>query len=340
MKPVKLISHTIAFRRRRIYLALTYLVIIMALTSVFSVVIYRISSYHFDRLVMSSHMQPLDIVMLPYSDVIANHQQEARNDLLRDLILLNLATLVGGAIFSYYLASRSLKPIEDITFTQAQFISDASHELRTPLATLQTSNEVALMSQDELTPEIKQLLESNIHQTERLRGLADSLLSLNRLDNDKPQVKIKVKLSQLIAETIEPILLSDQQKRLVVNKTGQQLSVRVNEESTIRILSIFIENALKYSPVDSKVRVSVSRANRSVLVNVTDRGAGIAESDIDKIFSRFYRGDSSRSTQNQKGYGIGLSIAKAISEKQRTPISVDSKVGKGSTFSVRLPIVK
>lgn len=333
---VRLSLYTL-LKARRTQLAATYLIIIVVLTAVFSFVLYTTSDSHFSRFAPMSQQTipgPQDIQR---SDIFAERRAEVRGALIGDLIWLNIAVLIFGALFSYYLAGLTLEPIEAAMRTQSQFISDASHELRTPLATLQTSNEVALRTIKKLPHDLRQLIESNIAQTEKLRSLTDGLLGLIKAENSQLKISSYV-LIDMIDEAvaiIEPVAAS---KGIIVKKTIDDVKVLTDRASLCRIVRIFMDNAVKYSPAGSTIEIKTHLQASYVELSVTDQGIGIAKDDIDKIFTRFYRIDESRSTQHVEGYGLGLSIAKVLSTQLNLQLHVKSTVQEGSTFSVIVPL--
>ena len=117
------------------------------------------------------------------------------------------------------------------------------------------------------------------------------------------------------------------------------MSVLAEPESLTDVLTILIDNAIKYSPEKSTIVIESAVQDKTVELMVKDQGIGIREADKDHVFDRFYRADTSRSKLNVEGYGLGLSIAKRLIELQHGTVSVTSIVGKGSTFTIKLPKV-
>lgn len=322
-------------RARQTRLAASYLAIIAVLTLLFSGVLYMTSAQHFDR------FAPPPVQFLTPQDTLRRntfqkHRTEAVQALVLDLISLNLVVICGGAVFSYYLAGRTLEPIEAAMRAQSQFISDASHELRTPLATLQTSNEVALRTTKRLSSDLHELLESNIAQVEKLRNLTDGLLGLIKAENSAPKFE-SVAVSEIIDDvmkTLGPVAAS---KSVTMVYSLKIEKVVTDRSSLTRVVQILCDNAIKYSPNHTTIMVAAKKHAGRVEVAVSDQGIGIAPENLLKIFERFYRADESRSTQHTEGYGIGLSIAKTLCERIGAELSVSSELKKGSTFTISLP---
>jgi two-component system sensor histidine kinase CiaH len=329
-------------------LALTYLAIIMSMSFVFSIVLYNTSVSQLNRPLPGGRSGERQ---KPYGgrgmnepafsdeakEILNERFEEAKEALLIRLILINLLILGGGVLFSFYLARKTLEPIELAMESQTRFVSDASHELRTPLTVIQTTNEVALRKQNISDNEARKILQQNIEEVDRLKNLSDSLLSL--LKNQNQNIELKpTNLLDITTESIETIVTKAQLKKIkIVNKVSN-IVVKTDLTSAVRILTIFIDNAIKYSPNGSQIVVSSKKVDGKHNVLVTDKGAGIKESDIPHIFDRFYRSDSSRgNNQDIDGYGLGLSIAKQTAINIRADITVKSTLGKGSVFSIVFP---
>lgn len=333
------------FKRTRIKLTLVYLSILMIISLMFSLILFEISENEIKRSLNKPISQrqrallvfPDDKTFKLYKDQQASDYEYATNRLKSNLVLVNLAILLLGGLASYYLAERTLKPIEEAHEAQGRFTSDASHELRTPIAAMRLENEIALagkMSQSE----VKKLLESNIEELDKLTVLSEGLLELSRLENSEIQ-KSNVALKHIIdqaEEEITPTLKSKKQS-LKVDKIPA-LTINVNQSYIERALIILIDNASKYSPEKSDIRLKINKTNKFVELSVVDKGVGINKVDLPFIFDRFYRADVSRTRDSAHGYGIGLSIAKTIVELHEGKIEAKSTLNKGSTFTITLPL--
>lgn len=321
-------------------LAATYLAIIFCLTLIFSAVIYTISSSQFDRPLplhgQVNHVYDFDdYTMNGVQQLFDERADQARANLLLSLFVLNVVVLVGGAFFSYFLARKTLEPIEKAMDAQSQFVSDASHELRTPLTALQVTNEVALRKKKLTIKEAKDLIGHNLAETVKLRTLSDALLGLaGQKGADTSKTKVNVAEVVLDAvQTLEPLADS---KHITVAHDIPAVNIMANQAALTQILRILLDNAIKYSPDGSTVALTVA-TDHDVSISVADQGVGIAPEHQAKIFDRFYRIDESRSSNHVEGSGLGLAIAKAIAERHGYTINVHSEAGKGSTFRISLP---
>jgi len=260
---------------------------------------------------------------------------EGRGDLLAKLIFLNLLTLVGGAFLSHYLARRTLNPIERALEAQSRFASDASHELRTPLAAIQTENEVALRSKNLTLPRAKELLSSNLEEVMRLRDLSDGLLRLARGDQLHVQ---PLWLDDIVTEAVNRVLKTAQLKRVSIEETVPHVQVMGDKDALVQVVVALLDNAIKYSDKKSEVTITSEKGATAHKLAVRDHGTGIPAEQLPHIFDRFYRVDASRTKQTTSGYGLGLAIARHIIEQHKGSIHVKSAPGKGSTFTLTVPV--
>lgn len=327
------------FHSAALKLTLWYLAIIMALSIAFSGVLYRLSANNLEHSAnrqigyFNNFLGPGE---LDNYSLMRQHQLNQDIERLRaNLVFFNLIVIVGGGAASYWLARRTLEPIERALESQSRFAADASHELRTPLTAIQTENEVALRNPNLKKDQAVGLLKSNLEEVAKLKALSNGLLRLasgGRVEKPEP-VSIKEALDKAVAQQEKPASL----KHVKINARYSDYSVKGDPDNLSELFTIIIDNAVKYSTPGSSVDVSAQKHHREVTISVRDRGQGIAGGDLPKIFDRFYQADSSRSKQKTSGYGLGLAIAKRISEAHGGHIEVRSTLGKGSSFIVHLP---
>lgn len=308
----------------------------MSLTIVFSSVIYVISSSQFDRPLPSRVTQDWDY-QYEYSvqDLFDQRADEARAELIAWLVLLNVTVLVGGAFFSYFLARKTLEPIEAAMQAQSQFVSDASHELRTPLTALQVTNEVALRKKKLSINDARDLIEYNLAETIKLHNLSEALLGLAKQENESTTSE-EFDVSTMIDSAVESFKPLADDKSITIYKDASAARITANKSALEHILRILLDNAIKYSPENSSITILAKNEPSNVVISVRDEGPGIAAKHQTKIFDRFYRVDESRSSQNIEGTGLGLAIAKTIALRNGFGLSVQSTPGKGAEFSIRV----
>lgn len=219
-----------------------------------------------------------------------------------------------------------------------QFSLDASHELRTPLTIMRGEVELCLRG-DKDPEEYRAVLVSNLEELIRVSAIVDDLLTMSKADFSAQEVYYEeVHLKDLLYE-----LYKDGE--IMAMKKHIDVELRLNEDVVVigdrhRLHQLFLnllDNAIKYTPDKGRVSVASERKDGFVRVQVEDTGVGIPRADLGRVFDRFYRVDKAR-TRDMGGSGLGLSIAKWIAELHRGRIEVTSEVGKGSRFTVYLPL--
>lgn len=320
-------------------LTMMYLLVIMVLSIGFSVAIYRISSHELDRglPLNGAIINLLGQNTFNLEELRAQQAQESKDNLRNNLLLLNLATLVMGAAVSWVLAQQTLRPIEEALEAQGRFTSDASHELRTPLTAMRTSIEVGLRDPKLTLPKAKGLLDSTLEEVKKLSSLSSGLLKLTR-DNGGDIVKEPVSLKAVADAAVLQLDMTAKQKSITLHNEAKNLTVLGDAISLQEVVSIIVENAIKYSNEKTAITIKSRASGRSALLTVSDQGPGIKALDLVHIFDRFYRADTSRTRGKTEGYGLGLPIAKSIVEAHGGSIEARSVLGEGSVFTVKLPL--
>jgi heavy metal sensor kinase len=222
---------------------------------------------------------------------------------------------------------------------QRQFTADASHELRTPLTMLASQIDVAL--ERKRTPaEYEELLRSLREDAARMTQLVSELLTLARADAGQQLLtKENLDLSDLVGSVVPAMQPLAAQRGLQLTEDIQaHPSVSGDQTRLTQLLINLVDNALRYTPEGGTVKVSVGRDQEWAVLRVHDTGVGIAAEHLPHLFERFYRADPARARADG-GSGLGLAIAQWVSQAHGGQISVDSELGRGSTFSVRLPLV-
>lgn len=321
------------FHSATLKLTLWYLAILMTVSIAFSVAIYNISSQEFGRPLPAEFRRNLRVDIALIEEIRAQQIMEAKASLFARLLLLNLVTLGAGSLLSYYLARRSLRPIENALDAQTRFVSDASHELRTPMAVMRTENEIALRDKKPSVAALKSILLSNLEEVERLQLLTDRLLALST-EQDLPLTPFSIRTA--VKDAVSCHELAAKQKKITLKTEMSDLMAIGHSETVCDIISILIDNAIKYSPEQSVITVSGGSSNRHALLSVSDQGQGIAEKDLPHIFDRFYRADEARSNSAAHGYGLGLALAKQLSELNGGELTVDNLKPHGARFTLML----
>lgn len=224
---------------------------------------------------------------------------------------------------------------------EREFVANAAHELKTPITVVKSTLQLALQ-RERTAAEYRKQLQDALDDVARLESLAHSLLRLARAEQLRPArraalpgVDIAASCEQ-VAERWRPAAQA-KSVRIEVLASGHA-EIRGDSDDLDLIWSNLLDNAIRYSPAGSQVVVKFSRDNGSARVDIHDEGPGIAPDELSNIFRRFHRGDASRSRETG-GYGLGLSIAKAMAEAYGGTIDAESRPGAGSTFTVRLPVL-
>ncbi len=331
------------FHQTSLRLTGLYLGIIMAISIFFSVALYNLSMHEVDR----GFDRQTEVVQRVFGSGPFRQQSyiQQREDIYNDirghvvaqLIFINLLILVGAGFLSYYLARRTLKPIEEAHQAQSRFTADASHELRTPITAMRTEIEVTLSDPKLKLDDAKQQLQSNLEELDKLTALSEGLLRLAQLEAaDLPKEPVLV--SALVQATVDRILPLAEKKHILVSQTvPENLQVVGDATGLTEALVTVVENAVKYSPKKSEVTVVAKAGRGDVIITVTDKGPGISQEELPHIFERFYRADSSRTKGKTNGYGLGLAIAQNIVQLHGGSITAVSTVGKGTTITISLP---
>jgi len=229
-----------------------------------------------------------------------------------------------------------LARLEDSFLSQKRFIQDVSHELKTPLTIIKGELEVAL-KRARSTQEYASILASNLEETDKIARIVEDLLTLAKFDNREIALNIsRVGLSPLIKALTDDLsaVAGKKQVTLTASIPGDDLKINADRDHLRRALLNIAENAIKYTRAGGRVTLEAGREQGGVVARISDTGDGIPEADIPHIFKRFYRADASRSTA---GFGLGLAIAKSITDAHGAKIEVKSSPGKGSVFTVFFP---
>lgn len=230
------------------------------------------------------------------------------------------------------LANNAVKPLDEAYRKQKEFVSDASHELKTPLSVLLTYIEI-LQQQ----PQNAKALQVMKDETKNMSGLIENLLALTRLENtEKPTIQ-ELNAADIIIPLVERLnTVHKDRKQPIKIICSKDIKVKMSQQHFERLLTILLDNALKYTPADKEILIKAATGEHNVKIEIADQGIGIKNDDLPHIFERFYRADKGRNRQNG-GFGLGLSLALDIVQKYKGRIKVQSEFGKGTTFFINLP---
>lgn len=332
------------FKSAYIRLSLFYVLIVMVISISFSAVLYGISYQELGRGLNRQaqsicnagpddgpHCSPL----IELEKIRHTQLDESKVHLLLNLIYFNLMILLASGVLSYLMAKYTLRPIEEMVEAQQRFTADASHELKTPLTAMRTEVEVALRDKKMTLVDAKALFASNLEEINKLETLSSALLRLSKYKEETKFEFLELELTDVIIEAYEKVEGLAKAKSINFKNTLESAKIRGDRPSLVELFVILLDNAVKYSPNNSTISISIKKQDKRVVARVADHGSGIDEKDTPFIFDRFYRSDASRTKNETHGYGLGLAIAKSIVDLHDAKISVSSELKKGSTFEVR-----
>ena len=227
--------------------------------------------------------------------------------------------------------------LESLDKTRNQFVSNASHELKTPLATMKILLE-SMLYQPDMPSEVREdFMQDMNHEIDRLTGIVTDLLVLTRMDNGEEMKRGIVNMTELTRETIHQLTpAAEKNKQTITEDVQEEMFLYGDRSKLSQILYNLMDNAIKYTPEDGQIFVSLREEDGNVVWRVRDNGIGIPEEDQEHIFERFYRVDKARGRETG-GTGLGLSIVKQMVRMHDGTITVRSTPGKGSEFVVTFP---
>ncbi|MEI6578738.1 MAG: HAMP domain-containing sensor histidine kinase [Eubacteriales bacterium] len=234
---------------------------------------------------------------------------------------------------SFYFADKAIKPIEQADKKQKEFIANASHELKTPLTAISANVDVLLADANESRG--KWL--SNIKaETQRMAKLTGNLLYLTKMDyegtGEKPET---IDLSSLTEKYLLPVEAVFFEKWIKIDiNLSPNVQIKADPEQILQMIGVLIDNAVKYT--GGEIKISLEKAHHDAKLTVYNNGEGISKEDLPKIWDRFYRGDKSR--EYTGGFGLGLPIAKSITERFKGTIEAQSSPGEWTKFIVKIQL--
>lgn len=222
--------------------------------------------------------------------------------------------------------------LEKSEILKTDFVSNVSHELKTPLTVIKSYAELLREEKDEeKRKKYADVLEA---ASTRMSGLVTSILQLNKLENQRilPEVKT-FRLDECLAEVILCFEGQMERKNIQLACDLEEVSVCSSQSYVELVCSNLISNAVKFTETDGSITVALKSSGKDAILQVTDTGCGISHETGARIFDKFYQGDTSHASE---GNGLGLALVKKVIDILGGEISVESELGKGSTFSVRL----
>jgi two-component system phosphate regulon sensor histidine kinase PhoR len=244
---------------------------------------------------------------------------------------------LNGAVELAVMVFHDLTEIRRTEKMRKDFVANVSHEFKTPLTSIRGYAETLINIEPGEDPGItREFLEAIARNSILLQALVDDLLVLANLESEQPVSKERFNMKELIEQQIQSKRHLLAASSLSMDFDCPPIEIEADRARLVRALSNLLDNAIHYNRHGGTVRISVSLAGRQLRIDVEDTGNGIAQGDLVRIFERFYRVDRSR-TRDSGGTGLGLAIAKHAIESQSGTLTLTSKPGSGSTFTIRLP---
>ena len=312
------------FLKARIKLTALYVLIVAIIVLGFSVFLYQ-----------SVGKNLRDANDDDFNDITSRQHfiENTLNSLQSDLILADIFILIITAGFSFVLAGKTLKPIQQSVEAQKAFTSNASHELRTPLAVMRNDIEVYLRNNYPTKEMTHGVMNSNLEEIKHMSGIAEDLLLLARSDNKVPINNKEINVNDLVKKITERMKsLADSRNIKLIYTHSDPFVIQGVQESLERVLLNIVQNSIDHTTSGGSITTKVEKDGSQVAIYVTDTGSGIAPDKLPHIFKRFYKGDATNGT------GLGLSIVKGIVDQHGGNVSVESTLGKGTRVIIKLPI--
>lgn len=267
--------------------------------------------------------------------VFLNCKSTIRNfeELVMYSISIALAGLLVFTILILIASRRIIRPFVEASERQRAFISDAGHDLKTPITIIDADSEVlkSKYGDDEWVLDIK-------HQANRMKTLTEDLIFLSKLDEHPTYQMIDFPISDVLAEIAQSYAsLAKTQHKAMHITIEPNLSFCGDQKNIERLMTVLLDNAVKYSPQHGEIRVTLEKQKKFLVFTVYNTTNTIKKEDLPKLFDRFYRSDQSRNSETG-GYGIGLSIAKSVVEAHKGKIHATTSDEKSLAMIVILPV--
>ncbi len=246
----------------------------------------------------------------------------------------------GGECTGAVIVLNDVTRLRQLENLRREFVANVSHELKTPVTSIKGFVETLLDGAMENPEDARRFLGIIARHAERLQAIIEDLLSLSRIEQDGERREIVLEkglVRGVVQAAVQACRLAAESKQIRIEVASEEtLYARFNAELLEQAVVNLLDNAIKYSEPGSAVEVAAQRANGDVVIAVRDYGCGIPKEHLSRIFERFYRVDKARS-RKMGGTGLGLAIVKHIVQAHGGQVNVESTVGKGSTFTIRLP---
>lgn len=268
-----------------------------------------------------------------------NSELNSRRQLLFTMIRVVVIFCILTYFIALYLTRNALKPIEITWNNQAKFIQDASHELRTPITIVFSKLEGLLKHPNNTISDEVEGIADAMNEARRLKKMINDLLTLTKEDYVDLVEKEELDLEKLVEDICDDFfdIALIQNKTLKISSQLKHKNIISDKNKLRQLLIIFIDNAFKYTEEEDYIKISLKEKEESIYITIEDNGMGIKKEEIPHLFDRFFRSENVRN-KDIDGSGIGLSIAKVLSESLKYKLNVNSEYGKWTKFDIIIPI--
>lgn len=268
-----------------------------------------------------------------------NSELNSRRQLLFTMIRVVVIFCILTYFIALYLTRNALKPIEITWNNQAKFIQDASHELRTPITIVFSKLEGLLKHPNNTISDEVEGIADAMNESRRLKKMINDLLTLTKEDYVDLVEKEELDLEKLVEDICDDFfdIALIQNKTLKISSQLKHKNIISDKNKLRQLLIIFIDNAFKYTEEEDYIKISLKEKEESIYITIEDNGMGIKKEEIPHLFDRFFRSENVRN-KDIDGSGIGLSIAKVLSESLKYKLNVNSEYGKWTKFDIIIPI--
>ncbi|MCR4661521.1 MAG: HAMP domain-containing histidine kinase [Clostridia bacterium] len=275
-----------------------------------------------------------DIYTLYIYDYSVSYESFKVSTIVSVVSLIILVCVIAFFIIDFN--KKTLNPIGETIEKQKELIQNASHELKTPLTIINTNIEIIKQSDDNLTEEQKQFFNSIYLQSQRMNSLVQEMLELAKFDNNKNTVIETIDFSSIVESiSLETEVLAFDKKIKFDYKINEDVKISANTTDIEHLIYTLVENAIKYTPENGEINITLEKnkpKNKMACLKIRNTGVGISKEKLPKVFDRFYRADEAHT--DGKSFGLGLAIAKSITERYKGTISVESKENEYTLFTV------
>jgi signal transduction histidine kinase len=316
------------FRAARIKLTFLYVLVLACVIALFSLALFFILSQEIRDNIHDKIREDQD----EHQIISATIDGLQTGIALIDLTLLGISGFLG-----YFLAGKTLRPIEETLKRQKQFTSDASHELRTPLAIMKTETEVALKNPNLSTTEMREVMTSNVEEIDRISFMVNELLQLSREEVVSNGTLEEVDVVPILKQAIKRASSLTSEQRFLIKGLDQPIKIMGSANSLERAFLNVLQNAIAYSNKGDKIFIEANRVNGEVVIKISDSGKGISKEDLPHIFKRFYKADKARGQKSETGAGLGLAIVDEIIKNHGGTVTIESELDRGTIVTFKIP---